>query len=65
MVGGFHLLYSNKEAIMLTIKALKELGVQRLGAAHCTGFQATVLMTQEFGDKFFLSNGGTSTKLID
>jgi len=65
VVGGFHLLYSNKEAIMLTIKALKELGVQRLGAAHCTGFQATVLMAQEFGDKFFLSNGGTSTKLID
>jgi 7,8-dihydropterin-6-yl-methyl-4-(beta-D-ribofuranosyl)aminobenzene 5'-phosphate synthase len=65
VVGGFHLLYSNKETIMLTIKALKELDVQRLGAAHCTGFQATVLMAQEFGDKFFLSNGGTSIKLID
>jgi 7,8-dihydropterin-6-yl-methyl-4-(beta-D-ribofuranosyl)aminobenzene 5'-phosphate synthase len=65
VVGGFHLLFSSKENIKLTIRALKELGVHRLGISHCTGFLATMLMAQVFGDKFFLNNGGTSIKLID
>jgi len=49
--------------IGLTISALRELGTQKIGVSHCTGLPATVIMAQEFGDKFFFSNAGTRINL--
>jgi 7,8-dihydropterin-6-yl-methyl-4-(beta-D-ribofuranosyl)aminobenzene 5'-phosphate synthase len=63
VLGGCHLLNATEERIWLTIAALKELGVQRLGVCHCTGLPASALMAQEFGDGFFFSNAGTSISL--
>jgi 7,8-dihydropterin-6-yl-methyl-4-(beta-D-ribofuranosyl)aminobenzene 5'-phosphate synthase len=59
VIGGCHLLNASEERIWLTIAALKELGVGRLGACHCTGTAASVIMAQEFGDRFFFNNAGT------
>ena len=59
VIGGCHLLNASEERIWLTIAALKELGVGRLGACHCTGMAASVIMAQEFGDRFFFNNAGT------
>lgn len=59
VIGGCHLMNASEERIWRTIAALKELGVARLGACHCTGMVASVIMAQEFGDRFFLSNAGT------
>ncbi|MCK4368700.1 MAG: MBL fold metallo-hydrolase [Dehalococcoidales bacterium] len=61
--GGCHLMDASEERIWLTIAALKELGVQRLGVCHCTGLPASAIMAQEFGDSFFFNNAGTRINL--
>jgi len=64
VVGGSHLISASEERIWLTVAALKELGVQRLGLCHCTGLPAAALLAQEFGDKFFFNNAGTVLELL-
>lgn len=59
VVGGTHLFNANQEQIRLTIAALKQLGIQKLGGSHCTGLPAAVLLAKEFGDAFFFNNAGT------
>lgn len=59
VLGGCHLMDSTQEQVWLTIAALKELGVQRLGLSHCTGLPAACLIRQEFGENFFFNNTGT------
>lgn len=63
VLGGCHLMDASEERVWLTIAALKELGVQRLGVSHCTGLPASAIMAQEFGDKFFFNNAGTILSL--
>lgn len=63
VLGGCHLVSASEEQIFLTINALKELDVVRIGVSHCTGMPAVVLMAQEFGDKFFYNNTGTEIDL--
>ena len=59
VIGGCHLMNAGEERIWQTLAALKELGVERLGVCHCTGMAASVIMAQEFGDRFLLNNAGT------
>jgi len=59
VIGGCHLMNASQERIWRTVAALKELGVGRLGVCHCTGMAASVIMAQEFGDRFLLNNAGT------
>jgi len=63
VLGGCHLTRASKERLRLTIAALRELGIQKLGVSHCTGLPATAIMAQEFGDKFFFNNAGTRIDL--
>jgi 7,8-dihydropterin-6-yl-methyl-4-(beta-D-ribofuranosyl)aminobenzene 5'-phosphate synthase len=63
VIGGTHLFNANEEQIWLTIAALKEMGIQKLGVSHCTGMPAAVLLAQEFGDTFFFNNAGTRTTI--
>ena len=63
VLGGSHLIRASEEQTWLTIAALRELGVQKLGLCHCTGLPATVLLAQEFGDSFFFNNAGTRINL--
>ncbi len=63
VVGGTHLLRASEERLERTIADLKEIGIQRLGVSHCTGFKASARLAQEFGDMFFMNNAGTRVKL--
>jgi len=63
VLGGCHLFNASEERIRSTIAVLKELDIQKLGVSHCTGMPAAVIMAQEFGDKFFFNNAGTSLNL--
>jgi len=65
VLGGFHLIHASEERVRLSIVALKELGVRRLGPCHCTGLPAIILIAQEFGDKFFFNNAGTRFNTSD
>ncbi|HUT96824.1 MAG TPA: MBL fold metallo-hydrolase, partial [Dehalococcoidales bacterium] len=59
VIGGCHLMNAGEERIWRTVATLKELGVGRLAVCHCTGMAASVIMAQEFGDRFLLNNAGT------
>lgn len=63
VLGGSHLVSASDEQIRLTITALRELGVQKLGLCHCTGLPAISILAQEFGDKFFFNNTGNTINL--
>jgi 7,8-dihydropterin-6-yl-methyl-4-(beta-D-ribofuranosyl)aminobenzene 5'-phosphate synthase len=59
VIGGTHLLNADMERLVRTAADLKEMGVQYLGASHCTGFRASVYLAAEFGDRFFANNSGS------
>ena len=59
VIGGTHLIRAPEEQIELTIAELSEMGLQRLGVSHCTGFRASVRLAEEFGNVFFINNAGT------
>jgi 7,8-dihydropterin-6-yl-methyl-4-(beta-D-ribofuranosyl)aminobenzene 5'-phosphate synthase len=58
-IGGTHLLNSPRERWEKTVLDLKAMGLQYLGASHCTGFGASAYLAQEFGERFFLNNSGS------
>ncbi len=63
VVGGSHLFDASEERIRLTVAALKELGVQRLGLCHCTGLATAGVLAQELGDRFFYNSTGSVIEL--
>jgi len=63
VIGGTHLIHASEERIEKTIADLREMGIQRLGVSHCTGFRASARLYQEFEDIFFLNNAGTRITL--
>jgi 7,8-dihydropterin-6-yl-methyl-4-(beta-D-ribofuranosyl)aminobenzene 5'-phosphate synthase len=63
VIGGSHLLNVSEERLWLTIAALRELGVPRLGLCHCTGLPAACQLAQEFGEGFFFNRAGTAVDL--
>ena len=62
-VGGTHLSRASEERLEKTIADLREIGIQRLGVSHCTGFRASTRLAQEFEGVFFLNNAGTKLTL--
>jgi len=58
-IGGTHLLRTSDQRLEKTIADLREIGIQRLGVSHCTGFRASARLAQEFEDIFFMNNAGT------
>ncbi len=63
VLGGAHLVGESEERVWLTIAALKELDVQRLGLCHCTDLPAAALIAQAFGDRFSFNVTGTVIEL--
>jgi 7,8-dihydropterin-6-yl-methyl-4-(beta-D-ribofuranosyl)aminobenzene 5'-phosphate synthase len=63
VIGGCHLLGASTERVRLTLAALKDMDVQKIGVSHCTGLPAAVIMAHELGDRFFFNNTGTRLTL--
>jgi len=62
-IGGTHLFRASGERIEKTIADLKEMGIQKLGVSHCTGFLASSRLASQFEDAFFLNNAGSRLTL--
>jgi 7,8-dihydropterin-6-yl-methyl-4-(beta-D-ribofuranosyl)aminobenzene 5'-phosphate synthase len=58
-IGGTHLFNASRGRWEKTAADLKAMGVQYLGISHCTGFEASAYLAQEFGGRFFLNNSGS------
>ncbi len=63
VIGGTHLLRATQERLTRTVADLRKTGIQRLGVSHCTGFDASCRLANEFPDIFFVNNTGVSFTL--
>jgi len=63
VIGRTHLFRADEERIERTIVDLTDMGIQKLGVSHCTGFAASARLAEEFADAFFLNNAGTRLTL--
>ncbi len=59
VLGGMHLLNANEHRLEQTIRTLRDLDVQRVGLAHCTGFSAMARLHHELPDRCFHCVAGT------
>ena len=59
VIGGMHLLSANEARMAATIEALRQLGVQKIGLAHCTGFEAMARLDHELPKRCFHCVAGT------
>lgn len=59
VVGGTHMFPKTEEQKMQTIQILKNVGIQKIGVSHCTGFHASVSLADAFKNAFFPNNAGT------
>ncbi|MEE9465938.1 MAG: MBL fold metallo-hydrolase [Candidatus Neomarinimicrobiota bacterium] len=50
--GGFHLLNNTADQVSEIITRFKDLGVEKVGATHCTGERAIELFRKAYGDNF-------------
>ena len=60
--GGFHLMMSSSKNIDKIIAEMKELGVQKCGATHCTGEKQIGWFREAFGENFV--EMGVGNKII-
>lgn len=52
LMGGFHLMNSSTEEIMIALETLRRFGVQRVAPTHCTGESAVSALREAFGSRF-------------
>ncbi|MBW1853465.1 MAG: DUF1847 domain-containing protein, partial [Deltaproteobacteria bacterium] len=60
VIGGTHLGFLKRDQLDQTISYLKRYDLKKIGVSHCTGLMAAARLFQEFEDKFFFANVGTS-----
>jgi 7,8-dihydropterin-6-yl-methyl-4-(beta-D-ribofuranosyl)aminobenzene 5'-phosphate synthase len=59
VLGGMHLANTSQERLDQTIAAFRELGIERLGPAHCTGMAATACLMVAFPGACAPTTAGT------
>ena len=64
VVGGMHLMQASPERMEQTIEALRELDVERLGPAHCTGAKATAQLAAAFPGRCFSCAAGATMEFV-
>lgn len=60
VIGGTHLVAADDERLDITIKALKDMHVEKIAVSHCTGFIAQMKLKEAFGQGFILNNAGNT-----
>lgn len=60
VMGGMHLVRASRDRMDRTIATLRQLAVERLGPAHCTGAAATAELWNAFAGKCFACPVGTT-----
>jgi 7,8-dihydropterin-6-yl-methyl-4-(beta-D-ribofuranosyl)aminobenzene 5'-phosphate synthase len=63
VVGGTHLGFSSEEQMAATIEAMSAMGVEMVGASHCTGLAGSARLREALGDSFFFAGVGTAIEV--
>lgn len=59
VIGGTHLWPVTSEQKEKSLSALAAMDIGRIGVSHCTGFEMSVRLAQQFGERFFTCNVGS------
>ncbi len=59
LVGGMHLQGASEDRVRRTAEGLSDLGVERVIAAHCTGWRAACRLADVLGERFYYAAVGT------
>lgn len=59
LIGGMHLLRASQERLARTAEALREMNVDRIGLAHCTGAASAQQLARELPGRCFACVSGT------
>jgi 7,8-dihydropterin-6-yl-methyl-4-(beta-D-ribofuranosyl)aminobenzene 5'-phosphate synthase len=52
VLGGFHLKDQNEGDVVKVVARMQEMGVRKIGPAHCTGREAVDVFRKSFGNNF-------------
>lgn len=52
VIGGTHLGFCSQEQIGMTVAVLRDMGIKKLAASHCTGFAASARLSREMPQEF-------------
>jgi len=52
VLGGFHLMESDKRAIEIVVENFKKMGVIKAGPTHCSGVEAADIFKKYYGEDF-------------
>jgi 7,8-dihydropterin-6-yl-methyl-4-(beta-D-ribofuranosyl)aminobenzene 5'-phosphate synthase len=63
VIGGTHLGFCGQNQLDLTVSALKERGVQKVAASHCTGFAASARLSREMPREFQVAYVGYTLEI--
>ena len=58
VVGGFHLGAAGREEVFSIARKLREMGVEKVAPAHCTGEEAISIFEEVYGDDFISAGAG-------
>jgi 7,8-dihydropterin-6-yl-methyl-4-(beta-D-ribofuranosyl)aminobenzene 5'-phosphate synthase len=61
--GGFHLLQHSESQVKEIINQFRDMGVQKVGATHCTGDKAIEMFQEAYGDDFVKIGVGRVLKI--
>ena len=56
--GGFHLINSDKREVRIIAERLKEMGIEKVGPTHCTGYEAQEIFKEGYADNFISIKAG-------
>ena len=56
--GGFHLIDKDKREVRIIAEKLKEMGVEKIGPTHCSGYDAKMIFKESYGDNFISIKAG-------
>ena len=63
VIGGTHLGFCDREQLELTIAAIRNMGIKKIAAAHCTGFSASARISHELPKEFQVAMVGYTLEL--
>ncbi len=56
--GGFHLMDKDNREIKIIVEMFKEIGVEKVGPTHCTGYDAQSVFKEAYKDNFIFVKVG-------
>jgi 7,8-dihydropterin-6-yl-methyl-4-(beta-D-ribofuranosyl)aminobenzene 5'-phosphate synthase len=65
VVGGLHLFRASAERIRATTENLRNFGVKLIAPCHCTGFDATGALQQQFGSSVVALRAGLTVRIAE